>query len=122
MVVVPAVALIGLDMIRDAVHSARARYWLPAYLGIQVAIAYVFAQHLAIRSRVQHHTQRWRTALVMVLGIGLASCITCSQATLWWHKAEANQNWPVAQRINQVQHPLVVSVPFLYDCCPSAIY
>jgi uncharacterized membrane protein len=112
MVAIQILVLLGLDMVGGELRSIRARYWLPAYLGIQLGVAYLFAGKMTTLTARQPRI-RWRVAFTVVLTIGLASCLTFSQSTMWWHKSDTYLKMQVAQRINQAQQPLVISDTFL---------
>jgi hypothetical protein len=44
-----------------------------------------------------------------VLSTGIVSCLVFVQSPLWWNKAEGNNNYHLAQIVNQSSQPLVVS-------------
>lgn len=107
LIVIPSLPLFLQDLISGGVRSTISRYLIPSYLGIQLAVAYLFATHftqLSIRwARV------WKGIIATVLSISVVSCLVMMQAELWWNKDEANYDRQLAQNINQAQRPLVVS-------------
>jgi uncharacterized membrane protein len=85
-----------------------ARYLLPSYGGLQLALAYLLGTNLqnpqACRPR-----WLWSVATVFLVTIGLFSCGSIARADSWWVKQFGTCNGQVAQMINQAAKPLVVS-------------
>jgi uncharacterized membrane protein len=83
-----------------------ARYLLPSFLAMQLAIANLLGRNLITRSRIS----RWRlVVLALVVGLGLSSSIVMMQTTSPWAKHFSACNIQVAQLINRTPRPLVVS-------------
>jgi uncharacterized membrane protein len=83
------------------------RYLLSTYLGIQLAIAYLFANKITVLSYWKRCS--WRIITVLVLTVGVLSCATSAQAEGWWNKQFSNCNPQIARTINQAKNPLVIS-------------
>ncbi|GAB4236365.1 MAG: hypothetical protein Kow00121_63680 [Elainellaceae cyanobacterium] len=94
------------DLLFGGQRSATGRYFVPSYLGIQLAVAYFFASK--ITSSLQHQ-KLWRWLVVAVFSIGLLSCLNYLPARTWWNKAEGGYVPAVADAINSAPNPLVVN-------------
>ncbi|PIG91474.1 glycosyltransferase family 39 protein [Gloeocapsopsis sp. IPPAS B-1203] len=108
LVIIPASSLLIPDLVSGGQRSSIARYLFPSYLGIQLAVAYLFANRFT--TSFQHWQQKaWRLILVIVLSGGILSCIIINQAETWWNKYSSYYNPEVANIINQTNQPLVIS-------------
>ena len=103
------------DLISGGRRSTIARYQLPSYLGIQLAVAYLLSTKL---STVSTHLQQklWRFITVAVISCGVVSCALIAQSDTWWTKYTDYHNAQVAHIINQSPAPLVWS-----DSAPNRI-
>ncbi|OKH25085.1 hypothetical protein NIES1031_14680 [Chroogloeocystis siderophila 5.2 s.c.1] len=108
LLVVTSISLVLPDLISGGQRSSIARYLLPGYLAIQVAVAYLFANHLT--ASLKYLQQKvWQFILAIVLASGVVSCIVSAQAETWWNKYSSYYNPDVANIINQANQPLVIS-------------
>ena len=104
---VTAIALILPDLIVGGRRSSVVRYVMPCYLGIQLAIAYLFAAKIS--KSIQIWQQRlWRIVMVALISGGIVSCAVSSQAQTWWNKYNSYHIPDVARIINQSERPLVL--------------
>ncbi|MEL7039536.1 MAG: glycosyltransferase family 39 protein [Cyanobacteria bacterium J06592_8] len=105
---VPGMILILPDLILGGRGSTIARYAMPCYLGIQIAVAYLFTQKL---TTVTRHKSRWKWGLYLLIFAGVLSCTVSSVYPVWWHKSYAkSRDIPIAaQVINQSPSPLIIS-------------
>lgn len=113
LIAITAGALILPDLILGGIRSTSARYLIPSYLGIEIAVAYLIANKLQ-RNSNSRNTNRWLSTLMIVLLLagGVISCGISSQAEAWWH----NQGNPVVARyINKATTPLVISDTHIAD-------
>ncbi|MBH8551021.1 glycosyltransferase family 39 protein [Nostocaceae cyanobacterium CENA357] len=101
-----ALALILPDVIMGGQLSTRARYVMPCYVGIQLAVAYLLATQIIAAKLIVH--KFWQLIIVIVISIGLLSCAISSQAETWWSKG-SHANPEVARIINKTNNPLVIS-------------
>ncbi len=101
-----ALALILPDVIIGGELSVRARYVMPCYVGIQLAVAYLLATQIITAKLIVR--QFWQSVMVLVISIGLLSCVVSSQAETWWNKG-SHANPEVARIINKSNNPLIVS-------------
>jgi len=110
LIAVPALPLMLPDFILGGVRSLTARYLMPSYLGIQLAVAYLLANQLYNGSLLRRKI--WQTIMVLVIIGGVVSCGVSSQAEAWWSKVVSYGNPQVAKIINQANSPLLMSDSF----------
>ncbi|MCC5627336.1 glycosyltransferase family 39 protein [Nostoc sphaeroides CHAB 2801] len=104
-IVVPALPLILSSA--GGIRLSTEPYFLPAYLGIQITVAYLLATQVYNGSGSRRSI--WQIIIVLVIICGLISCKVSSQAETWWNKGMSYGNPQVAQIINQTSSPLLVS-------------
>ena len=95
------------DVIWGGRRSTVARYLIPSYLGLQLALAYLLAARIHSANFAQRMS--WRAILAVVIGAGIVSAAISSQAETWWNKAGSNHVPEVARIINKFSRPLVIS-------------
>lgn len=102
---VTAICLVLPDLILGWKLTTRARYLITCYLGIQLAIAYLFASGIvAIKSSSQ---QLWKVALALLISAQLASCVV--KILPGGISSASNYNIQRANIINKANRPLLVS-------------
>jgi uncharacterized membrane protein len=114
-VVVFILALIGVtvlvlvlpDLIIGGRRSSVSRYLIPSYLGIQLAVAYLFSIKLANPSLSRYRI--WQFGFLLLIIGGIVSCGVSSQAETWWIKKNRFDTPENVQIINQFSRPLLVS-------------
>ena len=101
---VNALALMVPDLITGGISSTRIRYLLPAYGGLQLAIAHLFAH------QITQNKPGWKIGLIGVLISGaIVGCINTTQVTNW-AKSDKSAYYPkMAEVINASDHPLVIT-------------
>ncbi|MBD2103620.1 glycosyltransferase family 39 protein [Leptolyngbya sp. FACHB-261] len=97
------------DLMTGGVMSTAARYFIPSYLGIKLAVAYLLATQLTNSSKQPNAQQRWRLALATLSLIGVISCAVMSEAETWWNRYQSYYIPQVAREINKAEQPLVVA-------------
>ncbi|MBN3958966.1 glycosyltransferase family 39 protein [Nostoc sp. NMS8] len=107
LIIVPVLPLIMPDLIAGVIRSSIEPYLIPAYLGIQLAVAYLLATQICNASVSRRSI--WHTIMVLVIICGLISFKVSSQAETWWNKGMNYGNPQVAQIINQANRPLLIS-------------
>lgn len=96
------------DLILGGRRSIIPRYLIPFYLGVQLAVAYLFAtQIMAFSSSTRQ--QKWQIITLATVSVGVLSCVISSQADTWWNKLSNEKNHQIAHIINQSTHPLLIS-------------
>ena len=104
----PMLLLLGRDLVVSGHFVYQARYFIPLLLGLQIAVAALFARAIFDPSSSGARRAAF-TALLVIVGAGeLLSCAVSSQAGTWWNKAY-ERNRAVAQIVNASEKPLVVS-------------
>lgn len=103
---VTALALILPDVIIGGKLSVRARYVMPSYIGIQLAIAYLLATQIISARLITR--KFWQLILAFVISTGILSCVVSSQAETWWNKG-SHANPQIARIINKTNNPLLIS-------------
>ncbi|MDZ8189593.1 MAG: glycosyltransferase family 39 protein [Nostoc sp. ChiSLP02] len=107
LIIVPALPVILPAFSAGGIRALSEPYFIPSYLGIQVAVAYLLARKLYKGSMLSRTI--WHIILVLVIICGLISCKAISQAQTWWNKGMNYGNPQVAIIINQSPSPLLVS-------------
>ncbi|MGD1715892.1 glycosyltransferase family 39 protein [Dapis sp. BLCC M172] len=96
------------DLISGGQRSTIPRYLIPAYLGIQLSVAYLLGTKLTKFTKQIEH-KFWQIVTVIVISLGIISCGISSQAETWWHKYSSYYDPQVARIINQTSQPLIIS-------------
>ena len=105
---VTPICLIIPDLISGGQRSTIPRYLIPAYLGIQLSVAYLLATKLTnFTNKMEHNF--WQIVTVTLISLGIISCGISSQAETWWNKYSSYYDGEVARMINQTKKPLVIS-------------
>ena len=109
----PAASLILPDLIAGGLRSTAARYLIPSYLGIELAVAYLIGNNLEkfLNGSKANISGSILISLLLFTG-GFVSCGISLQAEAWWH----NQGNPVVARaINRAANPIVISDTHIAD-------
>ncbi len=107
---VTAVALALPDVISSGKRSAVIRYLIPSYLGMQIAIAYLFATNISALSLKNWQRKLWQIALIILLfSMGVISCAVSYQSESWWNRYRQTYFPEIAQVIKQVERPVVLA-------------
>ena len=106
---IPFLTLALPDLINGGGRSIRIRYLIPSYLGIQLALIYLFATQ-AIPAKTWAQKLCRMTLIVFLVASGVG-CAVMSQSQLWWNKGIGRSAYyiPVAELINYAEQPLVIS-------------
>jgi len=94
------------DLVEGGTRSIIMRYLTPAYLGIQISIAYFISEGLIVK---KHWQKLGKVFIYILLSGSIVSCLVSAQATSWWTKSHSDINVVAAKLINQSHHPLIVS-------------
>ncbi|MBD2315004.1 glycosyltransferase family 39 protein [Desertifilum sp. FACHB-1129] len=107
---VNALALILPDLLVGGRRSVVPRYSIPAYLAIEVAVAFLLASWISGKVRPRGLKVVGQVLLISLLLGGLLSCRAMSQSGGWWWNKASNANNPaIARIINQAERPLVIA-------------
>ncbi|MDT9342217.1 glycosyltransferase family 39 protein [Trichodesmium erythraeum 21-75] len=105
---VTPICLIIPDLISGGQRSTIPRYLIPAYLGIQLSVAFLLGTKLTnFTNKIEH--KFWKIATVALISLGIISCGISSQAETWWNKYSSYYDGEVARIINQTNKPLIIS-------------
>lgn len=104
---VTASALLVPDLLLGGRRSSVDRYLFPAYLGIQLAVAYLLARKITYSSTSNRKLQLWRIVTTVLISGAVLSCAINSQAETWWRWSEFDVE--ISRIINQSPHALVIS-------------
>ncbi|MGD1700939.1 glycosyltransferase family 39 protein [Dapis sp. BLCC M229] len=103
-----AIPLLLVDIFLGYKITKVARYMIPVYLGIQLAVAYVFTDHILLSSSKQIWKKRiWLIVMIMIVALGFWSCTRYINAEQGWNKGNL-ENIPMAQIINNYTSPLII--------------
>lgn len=105
--IVPIFLIVG-DLATNSRSLGHARYIVPSYFGLQLSVAYLFANQLNARSLALWQKNAWRLILALLVTGGILSCWISSQAETWANKYNSNQQ-PIARIVNQCDRPLIIS-------------
>jgi uncharacterized membrane protein len=118
---VNALALTLPDLILGGRRSSIGRYLIPCYLGLQLAVSYLFAKKVRYQQSDKvflsnFSTQTlWQVVLVAVIYCGLVSNVFIAQADTWWIKKYSHNHPQAARIINRSPHPLLVSSDYNFN-------
>lgn len=101
-----------LDLLLAHGFTTQPRYFMPLYLGIDLALAYLFASTLKPARLGSAQRRAWKLVFVGVLVARAASCGASANANTWWSKW-GERSIEVARAINQSDHPLILSDAFM---------
>lgn len=107
LILVPALGLILPDLILGGRRSSMSRYFIPCYLGIQIAIAYYVAVLTGKRKRRSRYFGQ--TLCAILIASSLTSNAINTNAETWWNKVVSYNNSDIARIINASDRPLVIS-------------
>ncbi len=117
LIAVPALPLMIVDGATGGISSTRIRYLIPSFIGIQLAIAHLFAYGLSIssQSKIQNPKSKisprfWTgTFAVMMAGMVVASMLDANKSVTWT-KSDKGAYYPaIAATINAAANPVVIS-------------
>ncbi len=97
------------DLVLGGVRSTTPRYFIPFYIGIQLAISFLLANKIIAIKNQAGHQKLWQLVMVTILSFGVLSCVMSSQAESWWHQTLNRDTPAVALIINKSARPLLIS-------------
>ena len=99
--------IILLDLIQGKHTAAVARYFVPCYLGINLAVAYLIDKQL-ISGISQQVRKVWKLVIIFLISLSFLSCINILQAETWWNKSDGYIP-QIGRLINKSENPLVIN-------------
>jgi uncharacterized membrane protein len=106
LIAVTALVLVLPDLTWGGIRSSVARYLIPCYLGIEIAVAYLLANKISITKK---QPQSWKVVTLILLFWGIISCAVSSRSEVWWNKYNAIHVPQLAQIVNQSDSSLVIT-------------
>jgi uncharacterized membrane protein len=108
---VTGLALIVPDVVLGGRRSNNLRYAIPCCIGIQLAVTYLLTAKVTVMQIPDRIKARWKAGTIALCCVGIISCAVSSQVQVWWHKsyAKSRHNPAIAQMINALDRPLIVS-------------
>jgi uncharacterized membrane protein len=94
------------DLLMGGQRSTAGRYLIPTFLGLQVAIALVFADKLYSKARVARRF--WQALLTVLLLIGVCSGLANLQAETSWSKVVNYSLAAISRPINASPQPVLI--------------
>ncbi len=103
-----ALTLMVPDLISGGIRSTMTRYFVPTYLGIELALAYLFATKITTAFN-SYKQNLWQLGLVILLSLGVISGVVISQADSWYTKGSSYRNPQIARIVNSAPRPLLIT-------------
>ena len=97
------------DLVLGGRRSSVPRYLLPFYIGVQIAVVYLFFQKLTPLDHKSPQQRNWQLAFVGLTLCGVVSAVGMTTSTEWWTKSYSNSNFAISALINQSSNPTLVS-------------
>ena len=105
LIVTTPACLIATDLLTGSQISTAARYWLPAHVGIQLAMIYLFTDRLSLKTT----KSRWHGLLIVIIAISCISCGFQLYQSPKYQKSRNLHNQPIATILNQADRPLLIA-------------
>jgi len=119
-----ALFLVIPDFLTNGQRTLQARFLVPCYLSIQIAVAYLFATKFTSPYLPKWQKQIWLWLAIAILIGGIFSSIKLAYSETAWNKGK-NQNDPeIARIVNQTNAPLLVVSNYqsLYNCNATYLF
>ncbi|MGW8321511.1 MAG: glycosyltransferase family 39 protein [Thermodesulfobacteriota bacterium] len=100
----PFLVLAAADFVLGGWGSAVARFLVPSYLGVHIAVAYLLATKIESARK-----PGWAIVAASLLFAGTLSCVMIVRADRWWHKTTNYYTPEVTSIINRSSHPLLIT-------------
>ncbi len=99
------------DIFQGGRRSTNPRYLVPCYVGIQLAVAYLFSAKVSSNLDDFKQQKLWKIAIVALFTSGIISAGVSSQADMWWNKGSGwlRAELEVAKIVNEATNSLMVS-------------
>jgi len=121
---VTALCLAIPDLITHGQRTLQARFLVPCYLSIQIAVAHLFTTKIVSPHLSQWQRKIWVGIAVAVLMGGIFSSTTIAYSEAVWNKGKNQNDLEIARIINQTARPLVIISNYqsLYDCNATYLF
>ncbi|MGB2693411.1 MAG: glycosyltransferase family 39 protein [Thermodesulfobacteriota bacterium] len=103
LIAIPFIGITFQDFIFGGVGSTIVgyRFFVPVVLGIELAVAFLLASKISGRI--------WQLITILILILGLGSCITYFKADSWWTLRYGYHVNRIAPIINNAENPLIIT-------------
>ncbi len=105
---IPALAHVIPDLLSGGRRSLLARYFVPSFVAINLAIAYLVVSQINRPDSLWWQKKAWQFLFAVILTLGLVSSAASAEARDWW-KVSTSINIEIAEIINQSSKPLIIS-------------
>ena len=109
MLFIPPLFLLLPDIFFTGQRSFTPRYQLPLYIGFELALAAMICFYLQKNHAKKIQRYFFSGLLTALLFLKISSCFIFLQKDRWWNKFMSNENIAVANYINELERPLIVS-------------
>lgn len=107
MIGIPFLALVIPDLALGGLRSTVPRYLIPCFLGILLAVTYLFSHKIFSSSSL--YQRLWLFLLTLLISAEVVSCVVYSQSEVWWNKKPSDTHIQAASIINQTHNPLLIT-------------
>jgi hypothetical protein len=102
LVVMPALCLIGGDLLRGSILSKNTRYFMPTLMGSLLAIAgWLGLQYTG-------HRRAATVGVAVLVSLGLVNSVALIQAPTWWNKSIGYHHQAIAATVNSLPAPVIL--------------
>ena len=105
---VTALALLLPDITFGGQRSIQARFLIPCYLSIQLAVSHLIATKISCKNVAIWQQKIWLVVTLAIFTGGVISSAIFSQSEVPWTKLKNYNDYKIARTINQSTNPLVV--------------
>ncbi len=112
LIIASLVPLTAADLVWAGNRTGQPRFATPMYLGIDLALVYVFT---VARNRIERSPSEiaaWAAAFAAIFVVRIGSCAVSGAADTWWTTYDL-QAIPAAASINARPHPILISDNYL---------
>ncbi len=104
--IIPVSILLIPDLLFDGIRSTVARYLVPVFISMQLAMAFLLSSKL--KENVRWKRTIWQLVTAIIIMLGLVSSIHAVQAIAWWDKGSDYGFHEAATAVNAAEKPLVI--------------
>jgi uncharacterized membrane protein len=102
------------DILLGGQRSTVTRYFLPFFLCLQIAVAYLLSQLLFIAQKRSGRLIGIILSAILVCS-SLISCGMYSQSNTWWNKIMSYHHPKISQILNASNHPILITDAYGYN-------
>lgn len=109
-IVIPFLLLATPDLLLGGRRSTPIRYFIPSYLAIEIAIAYLLYHQLFVALKIPDWQRKcWQLITSIVILVGIFSSGLIVSTDTWWNKHSEYYHSAMAKIVNQSKRPLVIA-------------